>query len=98
MFSKLKTADITIQPLGMRDPLELLNAHIHDLLWATLEKHFERSRDQLPSMYLAKLQFVSGDASGNRLSMRFDLHVKEDNHATDAAIISLTLNAKPGKG
>lgn len=93
MFLQSKTDAASIRIL--RAPQELLNVHIHDLILTALENHFELSRDEFPSLYLAKLQSVSVERSGAKLSMRCDLHIKAEEAAKDAAIISLELSVKP---
>lgn len=95
MSEPSKTGGFTTLWHDTRDPLSLLNAHLHELLLETLCAILERSLEHLPSMYLAKSQFVQEGKSDNKLSMRFDLHIKADGAARDAAIITLTFLVEP---
>lgn len=95
MSEPLKTAGFTTLFYDMRDPLSLLNAHLHEALLEVLCHQLERSPEELPSMYLAKSQYVQGAKSDGKSFMLFDLHIKEDGAARDAAIITLELVAKP---
>lgn len=78
-----------------RDPLSLLNAHLHEALLETLCLILERSPEELPSMYLARSQYVRAERYDNKSSTRFDLHIKADGAARDAATITLTLLVEP---
>lgn len=91
MFSLRKIGEDFIPP--KRDPLGLLNDRLHDLILIALATHFERSPHELPSLYLAKSRPVSDEIKDGKSSMRFALHIKEQDHARDAVIVYLTLNA-----
>lgn len=90
----MKTDAFTTQHFDTRDPLSLLNAHLHALLLRTLCGVLELSLEELPSLYLAKSRSVPVEKSENKSSMRYDLHIKEENHPRDAAILTVTFHVE----
>lgn len=84
-----QTDDITTRYANLRDPSQLLQETLHDLILTALVESSADSPLDYPSLYLAKCTLVSGEKLGNRFSMRFDLHVKGAERAKDVTKLNL---------
>lgn len=106
MSKASKIDELSIPRASSTDPLQLLQDQLQDLLLIHLEQSLlatqgsneQMFREELPSLYLKRLQYVYGEKSAAKSSMRFNCTVGTvpDQDAGDVHL-SVELNVRNAK-
>lgn len=98
MSKASKIDELSIPRASSTDPLQLLQDQLQDLLLIHLQQLWwdeTMSHQELPSLYLKKSQYVYGEKSAAKSSMRFNCTVgtEPDQDAGDV-LLSVELNVR----